>query len=356
MKNSKPIPNPNLNPNPSSKLAVVEVAVAILRYADQFLLAQRALHQHQGGKLEFVGGKIEQGESGKTALCREVQEEIGLHLQSDQLVCIGKIHHDYGDKAVCLHIYEVYLNESQYQSLRHRHTGAENQRLHWLTLPQILANAERLPAANLRILSWLKLPPLIYISRALGEFASADDFVRYYVDNLPNQAYFYLRACVSVDASIALLAAIRCRRDDIVLIVPYSLYQACKHQAMVVDGLLVKLRADELTYFYQNPWLLDKHLPIFVGVHDEVELNKVNALARSHQVLAAWISPVQATLSHPDAAALGWQGFAKLNRQCDVPSVALGGLSVDDWHTAKAHGAIAVAAIRGLLKMTDENC
>lgn len=53
---------------------IIPVAVAVLRFSDKFLLATRHAHQHQGGKLEFVGGKIEQGETPKSALIREVSE------------------------------------------------------------------------------------------------------------------------------------------------------------------------------------------------------------------------------------------------------------------------------------------
>ena len=44
------------------------------------------MHQHQGGKWEFIGGKIDANESAKQALMREVNEEIGLSLNTDQLV------------------------------------------------------------------------------------------------------------------------------------------------------------------------------------------------------------------------------------------------------------------------------
>ena len=39
---------------------IVSVAVAVLRYTDKFLVAKRHMHQHQGGKWEFIGVRLMQ--------------------------------------------------------------------------------------------------------------------------------------------------------------------------------------------------------------------------------------------------------------------------------------------------------
>ena len=65
---------------------VIPVAIAVLAYGDNLLLATRHQDQHQGGKLEFVGGKIEQGETPIHALRREVAEEIGLDISGNLAV------------------------------------------------------------------------------------------------------------------------------------------------------------------------------------------------------------------------------------------------------------------------------
>jgi|GEM_PF-2347590 8-oxo-dGTP diphosphatase len=58
------------------------------------------------GKWEFPGGKIEQGETPWEALVREIQEETAVVIKN-QGKALGIFAHDYGDKRVLLHIYQV---------------------------------------------------------------------------------------------------------------------------------------------------------------------------------------------------------------------------------------------------------
>ena len=53
----------------------VHVAVAVIVRDGRVLIARRPDHVHQGGLLEFPGGKVEPGESVQAALVREIAEE-----------------------------------------------------------------------------------------------------------------------------------------------------------------------------------------------------------------------------------------------------------------------------------------
>lgn len=83
----------------------IEVAVGVIVDGDQIFLTKRAVHQHQGGKWEFPGGKRESDESMLTALQRELQEEVAIKVNSaEPLIAIS---HDYPDKSVLLDVYWV---------------------------------------------------------------------------------------------------------------------------------------------------------------------------------------------------------------------------------------------------------
>jgi len=86
----------------------VEVVAAIVVDSQQrILMAQRAGWQHQGGKWEFPGGKIEAGETHLQALSRELKEEVDLQIDQHACELFEAVHHDYSDKKVSLYFYIV---------------------------------------------------------------------------------------------------------------------------------------------------------------------------------------------------------------------------------------------------------
>jgi len=99
-----------------SMLKTVHVAVGVIistneKQQTQYFLTKRLVDAHQGGKWEFPGGKVEKGESVAQALARELKEEVAIDILSCQPLII--IHHDYGDKKVCLEVFVVdnYIGE-----------------------------------------------------------------------------------------------------------------------------------------------------------------------------------------------------------------------------------------------------
>jgi 8-oxo-dGTP diphosphatase len=64
---------------PGLDVPLITVVAAVLMEPDgKILLAQRPLHKAHGGLWEFPGGKLDAGESPEEALCRELEEELGL--------------------------------------------------------------------------------------------------------------------------------------------------------------------------------------------------------------------------------------------------------------------------------------
>ncbi len=126
-------------------MKIVQVAVGVIRRAGKVFICLRADHQHQGGKWEFPGGKVDAGESVVDALKRELREEIGIEVISCQPFL--DISHDYGDKQVALLVREV----TGFTGEPH---GVEGQEHKWCTIDSL--DEKDFPAANVAILDALK--------------------------------------------------------------------------------------------------------------------------------------------------------------------------------------------------------
>ena len=122
----------------------VHVAVGVVCRNDTFFVCKRSANQHQGGKWEFPGGKVEAQESVEQALGRELMEEIGIQLLSSQSLL--EIAHDYGDKQVLLSVRVV----DEFAGEPFGKEGQENQ---WVTLAELSELA--FPEANKAIIQAL---------------------------------------------------------------------------------------------------------------------------------------------------------------------------------------------------------
>lgn len=105
-----------------------EVVAALLWQGDRFLACQRPAHKARGLLWEFVGGKVEPGESKQEALIRECREELGV------TVSVGEVYlevtHAYPDLTIHLTLFQASLLEGTPQPLEHR-------QLRWITRAEI---------------------------------------------------------------------------------------------------------------------------------------------------------------------------------------------------------------------------
>ena len=77
------------------------VAGLILDDAGRLLACKRPEGKHLGGKWEFPGGKLEPGEDPATALIRELEEELGIQVETG--AALTPVIWDYGRGPICLH-------------------------------------------------------------------------------------------------------------------------------------------------------------------------------------------------------------------------------------------------------------
>ena len=95
----------------------IEVVAALIRDKDRFLACQRPAHKARGLLWEFVGGKVESGETGPEALVRECREELGVTLSVGEAVM--DVTHEYPDLTVHLTLYSAVIAEGEPQKLEH---------------------------------------------------------------------------------------------------------------------------------------------------------------------------------------------------------------------------------------------
>ena len=108
---------------------MVEVVAALIWDGDRFLICQRTEHKARGLLWEYVGGKVEPGETKQAALIRECKEELNV------TILVGDVFmdvvHEYPDITVHLTLFHAKITEvrSSYWSITPSH-GSHPTRSH----------------------------------------------------------------------------------------------------------------------------------------------------------------------------------------------------------------------------------
>lgn len=307
---------------------IVDVAVGLIVKNGQALLAKRAEHQHQGGRFEFPGGKVEAGELVTDALARELHEELGIHIHAPQFV--QRLTYRYPEKTVCLHVYRI-------ESFDGEPTGREGQPLHWVDLDQLFELS--FPDANRPIVRAAQLPKRYSITSNLlmPEHDAIPAWLAEQAIEKETDAWVYVRLPnVSSDIYEAAIQKLAMLRPDLNLIAawdaPESVNEFIRGRHLTQSALLAQ--ADLVRSSERDYW--------FAACHDEKSIKHAVQLG----VDAITLGSVFATPTHPDQETLGWSGFAQLTQLSDIPVYALGGMQVKDLDEVRANGGFGVAGIR----------
>ncbi|MBO5842515.1 MAG: (deoxy)nucleoside triphosphate pyrophosphohydrolase [Clostridia bacterium] len=96
---------------------MTEVVAALIWRDDKFMICQRPAHKARGLLWEFVGGKVEEGETKQQALIRECREEIAVTLDVGEVFM--DVTHEYPDLTVHLTLFNATIAEGEPQMLEH---------------------------------------------------------------------------------------------------------------------------------------------------------------------------------------------------------------------------------------------
>ena len=125
---------------------MVEVVAALIWDKDKFLICQSPANKARALLWEFVGGKVEKGETKEQALIRECKEELNITLNVGD-VFMEVVHED-PDITVHLTLYNATINQGVPQKLEHND-------IKWM-IPAEISNDNFCPADE-KILERLKL-------------------------------------------------------------------------------------------------------------------------------------------------------------------------------------------------------
>ena len=107
---------------------MTDVVAALIWEGDRFLACQRPAHKARGLLWEFVGGKVEPGESREEALIRECREELDITIAPRDVFLT--VIHEYPDLTVRLTLYNAAIGSGTPKLLEHND-------LRWITVQEI---------------------------------------------------------------------------------------------------------------------------------------------------------------------------------------------------------------------------
>ncbi|MGZ5056560.1 MAG: Nudix family hydrolase [Methylobacter sp.] len=304
----------------------LQVAVGVVKNPEgKILISLRHADLHQGGLWEFPGGKIEASETAESALARELKEELNITVTA--AIPLITVNYQYPDRYVQLNVFLVERFSGEAKSL-------EGQPFKWVAPNELEQYA--FPAANQPIITAAKLPPYYAILDDADE-----DLLLPNLQKILNRGIKLIQARLkslppSAVAEFVEQAYPLCRQQQAVLLMNSAVEYSAE-----VDG--IHLTSHHLMALTARP---ENSKWIAASCHNLEQLHHAKKIGVDFVVLA----PVLATQTHPGAASLGWEQFAELVAEVNLPVYALGGMTESSLATARQNGGQGIAAIRAFLE------
>ena len=315
----------------SAATPIVEVAAAVMLRDDgrQFLLAQRPEGKVYAGYWEFPGGKVEAGETVRDALIRELYEELGITV-TDCSPWLTRVF-TYPHATVRLNFWRVTAWSGEIgitAPLEHAAVDWQDTGKPATVHPILPANDPILKALSLPTQMAITMAEIEGVERQLERLEAALSsglrLIQIRDKTLPpaQRLWFAETVCQLARSHGALVLV----NDDTDL----------AHR-IGADGL--HLSAASLAGCSARPdfaW-------VGASCHGQDEIRHAGELGLDYALLG----PVLPTPTHPEAAGLGWPGFAREAAGNTLPVFALGGMQPTLLAIAQAHGAHGIALMRG---------
>ncbi len=295
------------------------------------LLSQRRPGKHLAGFWEFPGGRIEPGERAHEALARELQEELGIIIQSSQPWCA--LTHHYPDKTVHLSIHRV-------TDFTGAPTGCEGQSIEWVEWAQVPHRT--MPPADQALLKVFGMAPQVWMGSTEDAPADSVEALRQWrnalskIEHTPwagNGWWLVWPSAAQGDGALAQQAMALARKAGHQPLVAGSPRVA---QAVGASGVVLD-QATALTLTQRPP-----HMDwVAVACRDDVGLAEATRLDADFALLMPQSDP-QGVASRSGSSP---RTLEALIQKAGVPVMVVGDLACNDLASARRRGAFGVAGI-----------
>lgn len=146
----------------SKKLRYTNPSAGILILTRKLGGQKQVLLQHRGqtemlaNKWDCISGHVEAQETVRQAMVREVHEELGIHIQADDLAFVGLTHLRLDDETT---YYNIYLTTDRFVGTPHIMETDKHDDLKWVNLTDLPTMADEIVQNRYEAIQHLGQPP-----------------------------------------------------------------------------------------------------------------------------------------------------------------------------------------------------